>query len=225
MGQPLGPTIQARRLALDLSRDQLDERLSGHGWQIHASGVGKLERGERDVKVSEAATLALALDLPLLRLLLPADDSATVEVAGQDVPVWHYVAWAVGEEPLPSQDEAAYAEAAEPLRAREAIRRLAEEAAAADRAQRKAGDPDAGRRLDRTFRALRAELEEFRREGITAAGLLPPWLLERYREWNEHLPAWVVVGFQADDGAVAGQWVNKRGERRDATFRPGKGDQ
>ncbi|MGY1636037.1 helix-turn-helix domain-containing protein [Geodermatophilus sp. SYSU D00742] len=72
------------RRARGLSLGQLSEVMSDLGRPILASGLGKIETGERRVDVDDLVALALALGVSPVRLLLPIEAHAMTEAPEGD---------------------------------------------------------------------------------------------------------------------------------------------
>lgn len=94
---------------------QLSEQLGQLSYPMLASGITKIEKGERKVTVADLVALALALDVSPVRLLLPGGDEhdetspdALLSPAGEPVELtrnvtasWEQVwQWATGDAPL-----------------------------------------------------------------------------------------------------------------------------
>lgn len=69
--------VKELRLLRRMSHRELSRRLAGVGRPILPSGVAKIEDGSRRVDVEDLVALALALRVPLPRLLLPSSDTGT----------------------------------------------------------------------------------------------------------------------------------------------------
>lgn len=85
-----------------LSVRALSERLTDVGHPILASGISKIENGERKVSVEDLLALAVTLDVSPVRLLLPGrDDGDPIALTSTRSAVWQAAwRWAVGEQPL-----------------------------------------------------------------------------------------------------------------------------
>lgn len=70
----VGERVRAIREARGLSHRDLATRLQGLGVRIHHPAIGKVERGERRLDVSELFAFAYALDVSPMHLMVPADD-------------------------------------------------------------------------------------------------------------------------------------------------------
>ncbi|MER5259750.1 helix-turn-helix transcriptional regulator [Streptomyces sp. NPDC002855] len=104
---PTGKTVAANIARLRDRRGMTTRQLSGEleraGRPIPASGITRMEKGERVVTADELAALAVVLGVSPAALLLPLDDSGstTVSVTGAgDVPADEAWAWASNERPL-----------------------------------------------------------------------------------------------------------------------------
>lgn len=100
---PTAATVAANvhrlRRARGLSIYALSDVLSSAGRPISPSGIGKIERGERQVPVDDLMALASALGASPSALLLPlADDpTVTVEITGVgSIPADHAWDWVDG---------------------------------------------------------------------------------------------------------------------------------
>jgi len=85
----------------------LSDRLSQLGRPILASGITKIEQGERRVDADDLVALAIALNVTPNRLLLPDHASQDPNEVGEvflapkiSAPEWVAWSWAMGEEPL-----------------------------------------------------------------------------------------------------------------------------
>lgn len=85
-----------------MSQQQLAARLVELGRPMQASGVAKVESGGRRVDVDDLAALAVALNVPIARLLLPeVEEFDEVRVVpGEGVPAWNAWQWANAEQSL-----------------------------------------------------------------------------------------------------------------------------
>ena len=72
--------VRALRERQGLTLQELAERLAQIGWPILASGLSKIEQGDRRVDADDLMALAVALNASPLTLLLPSDRRADVEV-------------------------------------------------------------------------------------------------------------------------------------------------
>jgi hypothetical protein len=81
----------------------VSRKLGEIGWPIVASGITRIELGQRRVDADDLVALAVALGCSPLRLILPASASAeacpavTPLTAAPPADLW---AWAAGERPL-----------------------------------------------------------------------------------------------------------------------------
>jgi len=85
-----------------LTLGQLAERLAEIGRPMLASGVSKIEQGDRRVDVDDLVALAVALEVNPNALLMPAHGGTTRTALTEDVTATARQAWmwAVGESPL-----------------------------------------------------------------------------------------------------------------------------
>jgi transcriptional regulator with XRE-family HTH domain len=107
--RPESPTqVVARRMAQlrarrGLSAQKLAERCAEYGMpELNRSVITNLENNRRQqVSVDELLTLALALGVAPLHLLIPTDDAARVAITpNSDVDAAYARAWVIGEQPL-----------------------------------------------------------------------------------------------------------------------------
>ena len=97
--------VKAIREPRGLSQQQLALQLGWLGRPMQTSAVATVESGDRRVDVDDLTALAVALNVPVARLLLPDvdDDEAEVhDVPAYSVPMWSAWAWATGELSLAS---------------------------------------------------------------------------------------------------------------------------
>jgi transcriptional regulator with XRE-family HTH domain len=94
--------VKAIREARKLSVRDLSALLADLGRPILASGISKIEQGQRRVDTDELIALAIALGVTPSSLLLPpvADDSPAELAATVNVPSSKAWRWADGQEPL-----------------------------------------------------------------------------------------------------------------------------
>jgi transcriptional regulator with XRE-family HTH domain len=97
--------VRQLRRKLDLSQNDLAERLAGLGHPLDRAGVAKIETHRREVSVRDLFALAMALDVSPARLAFPPDAESIVGLT-PTVAVPAYVArrWMRGRVPLPEQD-------------------------------------------------------------------------------------------------------------------------
>ncbi|MCX5211480.1 helix-turn-helix domain-containing protein [Kitasatospora sp. NBC_00240] len=108
-GMTVARNLSRLRKTRQLTTRQLSADLERQGRPIPASGITRMEKGERQVTVDDLLALAVALNVSPSALLLPLDDSPehTVEIAGAgSVPADVAWDWADGKRPLrlPSGD-------------------------------------------------------------------------------------------------------------------------
>ncbi|MGW7440613.1 helix-turn-helix transcriptional regulator [Streptomyces sp. NPDC054849] len=88
------------------SAAQLGEAVSKHGVRWDRFTVANLENGKRQsVSVQELLSLALALDVAPVNLLVPLDDRPYQVTPTRAEPAGAVRAWIRGAEPLPGMDE------------------------------------------------------------------------------------------------------------------------
>lgn len=100
-GAVVAKNVGEIRRSRGLTVRDLAARLAELGHRLLASGVSRIENGERRVDVDDLVALARALDVSPVRLLLPAEPGE-VALPGDDR-AWPWQAvwrWAVGEQPL-----------------------------------------------------------------------------------------------------------------------------
>lgn len=95
--------VRTLREERGMSLRRLSERLGKVGRPMLASGLSKIEQGDRRADADDLVALAIALDVTPNRLLLPADAgddvfALTGEVDATGAMAWR---WAAGDEPLP----------------------------------------------------------------------------------------------------------------------------
>lgn len=90
-----------------LTADQLANRCRELGaTRIDRSVIAKIESRARNVSLDEAVAVAAALDMALVHLITPMDDSQEVAVTQELlVPAPAFRAWVRGQEPLPGQED------------------------------------------------------------------------------------------------------------------------
>lgn len=98
----MAASVKRLRAEQRLTLDQLGKRLAEVGRPILASGLSKIEQGDRAVDVDDLVALALALEVNPNVLLMPAQADATKTEVTEDVTAstrqaWH---WVAGESPL-----------------------------------------------------------------------------------------------------------------------------
>lgn len=90
-----------------LGQGEFAERLGDLGWSIDRTGVTRIEKGRREITVDDLGVLAVALNVPMTLLLLPAFDNANVAISPNgptsSVNPWLVYEWMRGEEPLPGR--------------------------------------------------------------------------------------------------------------------------
>ncbi len=94
--------VKRLRRLRGLSLNDLSERMGQLGRPMQASGLSKIEQGDRRVDVDDLLALALALEVNANTLLMPADGGppnvdVVPTVAAQWRGIWR---WATGESPL-----------------------------------------------------------------------------------------------------------------------------
>lgn len=95
--------IERRRKELGLKWASLSDKTRDLGRPTHRVALGKIERGDREISVTELVGIAAALDLPPLALLFP-DVREDVEVfPGNPVPGIEALGWFTGTGDHPGQ--------------------------------------------------------------------------------------------------------------------------
>lgn len=108
----LAANLRRIRDARRLSTTKLAAKLKEAGQPIPATGITRIEKGERRVDVDDLTALSAALDVSPSALLLPATDSPedTVEITGGgEAPADTAWAWMDGTRPLQLPEDNAYA--------------------------------------------------------------------------------------------------------------------
>ncbi len=107
IAEAVAVNVEAVRRKRGLSQQQLAGRLADLGRPMQASAVAKVESGDRRVDVDDLAAFAVALNVPVARLLLPdVDEDGLVEVVpAYSVPMWSAWQWATGERSLWTDDD------------------------------------------------------------------------------------------------------------------------
>ncbi len=102
MAQAVADNIKSARDRRGLSQQQLAARLGELGRPMQASAVAKVESGDRRVDVDDLTAFAVALNVPVARLLLPdvTEDDEVHVVPAYPVPMWNAWQWANGEHSL-----------------------------------------------------------------------------------------------------------------------------
>lgn len=74
---------------------------------MQSSAVAKIESGDRRVDVDDLAALAVALNVPVARLLLPdvGEDEPVEVTPGRAVPMWSAWQWATGQTTLADEED------------------------------------------------------------------------------------------------------------------------
>ncbi len=92
--------LRETRRALDLTQVDLAARVTAQGGVMTQTTITRLERGSRAVTVDELFSLAAALDVSPLALLLPLDSDVSLRLDRHVVTPRQLVDWVVGREPL-----------------------------------------------------------------------------------------------------------------------------
>lgn len=109
-GRTFAENLARIRKARGLSTVALAKLLDGAGQPIVATGITKIEQGDRRVTLEEAVAFAVALNVNVSALVLPPTTEGDTEVTGAGaVPAEAAWAWADGEQPLrDAGDESAF---------------------------------------------------------------------------------------------------------------------
>lgn len=75
----LAERLRALRDAAEMTQGQLAERMTQLGFSMHQTAIAKIERGQRPVRLNEAAGLAAALRVPVTDLLTDAENTPESE--------------------------------------------------------------------------------------------------------------------------------------------------
>lgn len=97
-------TVRKFREKRRLGYAELSRKLAEMGREIPPLGLRRIEDGERRVDVDDLVALALALDVSLLALLLPADTSSLVP-NGRSWDAETIWMWATGSQALPGNED------------------------------------------------------------------------------------------------------------------------
>ncbi|MER5352773.1 helix-turn-helix transcriptional regulator [Kitasatospora sp. NPDC002551] len=81
-GMTVAHNLSRLRKMSQLTTRQLSAKLEQRGRPIPASGITRMEKGERQVTVDDLMALAVALGVSPLTLLLPADARTDAEITG-----------------------------------------------------------------------------------------------------------------------------------------------
>lgn len=116
-GRPLGATGETvlaniRRIRADvlgIAVTELSRRLGELGRPIPPLGIRRIESGDRRVDVDDLMSLAVALGVSPITLLMPesasAEDAVTFTGRDEQVPAGHAWKWLGGDLPLPDSGE------------------------------------------------------------------------------------------------------------------------
>lgn len=74
--QVIARTVRSERERHGLTQQELATRLTAAGMPIHQTGLGRLEAGQRAIRIDELYTIAAALDISPLALLPSLSDAA-----------------------------------------------------------------------------------------------------------------------------------------------------
>jgi transcriptional regulator with XRE-family HTH domain len=100
--------IRELRQARGMTQQDLAERLARWGVRIDRTAVAKIEKGRRELTLSEAFMFAVALSVAPVHLFVPTDDDEPIMLTPDvGAPPEHVRAWIRGTHPM-FQDPRAY---------------------------------------------------------------------------------------------------------------------
>ncbi|MGK4581766.1 helix-turn-helix transcriptional regulator [Kitasatospora sp. HPMI-4] len=96
----IGETIKAARAARGLSAPELASACSALGVPVTPNAINKIETARREsLRLEEALAFAIALNLPLVSLIVPLDGDAEVDLLpALRLPVWEAAVLITGED-------------------------------------------------------------------------------------------------------------------------------
>lgn len=99
-GKTTGRNLATLRKRRGLTTRQLSAALERAGRPIPASGITRMEKGERAVTVDDLVALATVFDVSPAALMLPPEDSGPVHITPSKAVPWDVAwRWAHGEQP------------------------------------------------------------------------------------------------------------------------------
>ena len=104
IGVNVNQAVKRFREKRRLGYAELSRKLDEMGRDIPPLGLRRIESGERRVDVDDLIALALALDVSVLALLLPTEESPLVP-QGRTWPAETIWSWATGSWALPGNDD------------------------------------------------------------------------------------------------------------------------
>jgi transcriptional regulator with XRE-family HTH domain len=108
-GAIIGRRVAEERKRQGLSQNDLVERLAAIGRPMDRSNLGRIERGETTGQLDNVVSLAIALGIAPVHLLVPRDDEEMVELTPTHrVPAKTARSWFMGAALLPDSDPHAY---------------------------------------------------------------------------------------------------------------------
>ncbi len=129
LGEVVAGNVRRWRAGRGLDQQALADRLGKLGWTVDRTTVVRIEKGTRKVTVDDLGLLAVALNVPLPLLILPAHEARPVALtsAGKTSALhpWMLWEWMLGNEPLPGRIESSgdeWRSGAEPLWVYERVR-------------------------------------------------------------------------------------------------------
>ncbi len=107
LGEVVAGNVRRWRAGRGLDQQALADRLGKLGWTVDRTTVVRIEKGTRKVTVDDLGLLAVALNVPLPLLILPAHEARPVALtsAGKTSALhpWMLWEWMLGNEPLPGR--------------------------------------------------------------------------------------------------------------------------
>lgn len=99
-GRTVGKNLARLRQLRNLTTRQLSAALERVGRPIPASGITRMEKGERAITVDDLTALALVLDVAPTALLLPPNTEGPVSITSAKAVPWQVAwRWSHGEQP------------------------------------------------------------------------------------------------------------------------------
>jgi transcriptional regulator with XRE-family HTH domain len=96
--------LKRHRVRLDITAQELSNRIGRAGGKLTRQAVSNIERGVRGVSIPELMMLAKALDVPPLLLICPVAQVETIEIIpGLPTDTWQAAKWVTGEAGFPGE--------------------------------------------------------------------------------------------------------------------------